>query len=54
LRTASPQVRKPCHILHGDVLFFVSQTCSFNKTRDDFDTKEAWDDYLEQMEDISE
>lgn len=28
--------------------------CSYNKLREDFDTKEAWDDYLETVEDISE
>jgi hypothetical protein len=27
---------------------------SFTKSRDDFGTKEAWDDYLEMVEDISE
>jgi hypothetical protein len=28
--------------------------CRYNKTQEDFDSKDEWDNYLEQMEDISE
>lgn len=34
----------PCGLVH---------MCSFNKTEQDFSTKDEWDDYLESVEDIS-
>lgn len=50
-----------CQQLHGNFMTHTTTLrsmcagtpCSYNKEREDFDSKESFDDYLEEVEDIS-